>query len=278
MSNLRPDRIATLYFFHPLQRLLRRSSAGIPILMYHSISENPEVRGSAYFHTCTAPQVFREHLELLARNGYKTISLGETVRKLKEGTRTTEKLVVLTFDDGYQDFCTEAFPILSAFGYTATVFLPTAYIGDNPRQFNGTTCLTWNQVLELQKAGVEFGSHTMTHPQLTTLPAPEVERELRSSKEEIENRLGVPVASFSYPYAFPETNRSFIRELSGALKGVGYKRGVSTIVGRATRTDNPLFLKRLPANSDDDPQFFQTKLEGAYDWLHTLQYASKLSS
>ena len=131
MQALRPDRIATLYFFHPLQRLLRRASTGIPILMYHSISEGPEARRSAYFHTCTSPRVFREHLQLLARNGYKTIGLGEAVRKLERGAQTTERLVVLTFDDGFADFYTEAFPALSALGYTATVFLPTAYIGDS---------------------------------------------------------------------------------------------------------------------------------------------------
>ena len=83
MLEIRPDRIATLYFFHPLQRLLRRASAGIPILMYHSISERPRRHRDAYFHTCTRPQVFREHVGLLARNGYKTIDLDEAVRRLK---------------------------------------------------------------------------------------------------------------------------------------------------------------------------------------------------
>ena len=272
----RPDRLATLYFFHPLQRLLRRASPGIPILMYHSISKNLEVHRSAYFHTCTDPQVFREHIQLLARNGYKTIGLGEAVAKLEEGIRPTEKLVVLTFDDGFEDFYTEAFPILSTLGYIATVFLPTAYIGDNPRTFNGTTCLTWSQVRELQETGIEFGSHTVTHPQLKTLPTADVERELRSSKEEIEDHLGSQVTSFSYPYAFPETDRAFVRQLGSLLGAAGYKWGVSTVVGSASRTDNPLFLKRLPTNSTDDLQLFRAKLEGAYDWLHALQYATKL--
>ena len=180
MPEFRPDRLATLYFFHPLQRILSRSPAGIPILMYHSISDRPAAHRSAYFHTCTAPRVFREHLSLLAGNSYKTIGLAEAVRKLEQGTGTAEKLVALTFDDGFADFYTEAFSTLSAFGFTATVFLPTDYIGDSPREFKGTNCLTWSQVRELQRAGVEFGSHTVTHPQLTTLPVVDVRRELRS--------------------------------------------------------------------------------------------------
>jgi peptidoglycan/xylan/chitin deacetylase (PgdA/CDA1 family) len=277
MAEVRADRIATLYFFHPLRRLLRRRSTGIPILMYHSISEGEE-RGNAYFHVCTHPRVFREHVKWLSENGYKTIGLGEAVRKLEEGTRTTEKLVVLTFDDGYEDFYTEAFPILSTFGYSATVFLPTAYIAEAPQCFNGRACLTWSQVRELREAGIEFGSHTVTHPQLRALPAVEVERELRVSKEEIEDRLGGHATSFSYPYAFPEPDRVFRQTLRDIMAGAGYKSGVSTIIGTADASSDRLFLERLPVNSGDDDVFFKAKLQGGYDWLHALQLASKLNS
>jgi len=274
----RPDRLATLYFFHPLQRLLRRASAGIPILMYHSISENPEVHKGAYFHTCTAPRVFWEHLGLLARNGYRTIDLAEAVRKLEEGARTTEKLVVLTFDDGFEDFYTEAFPILNAFGYTATVFLPTAYISETSRSFNGIACLTWRQVRELRRAGMQFGSHTVTHPQLRAVGPEQFRKEITASKDQVEEKLGEPVEAFSYPYAFPETDRVFVERLRATLEESGYRSGVTTSIGLAGPSDNPLFMNRLPANSHDDPQFFQAKLEGGYDWLRTVQYAAKLGA
>jgi peptidoglycan/xylan/chitin deacetylase (PgdA/CDA1 family) len=275
MPEFRPDRIATLYFFHPLQCLLRRTSNGIPILMYHSISEGAEMRRSAYFHTCTAPRIFREQLHLLARNGYKTIGLGEAARRLEEGARTADKLVVLTFDDGFEDFYTEAFGTLSTFGYTATVFLPTAYIGDNSQVFNGIACLTWGQVRELHGAGIEFGSHTATHPQLRTVPEAEIRHELQSSKEEIENRLGSPVASFSYPYAFPEPDRAFRQRLREMLIEARYENGVSTMVGTADSTSDRLFLERIPVNSSDDEAFFSAKLRGGYDWLHAFQRAAK---
>jgi peptidoglycan/xylan/chitin deacetylase (PgdA/CDA1 family) len=273
---IRPDRFATLYFFHPLQLILRRAPAGIPILMYHSISENPESHKNPYYHTCTSPQVFRQHVDFLASNGYNTISLGEAVRKLENGAQTTEKLVVLTFDDGFEDFYTEAFPALCASRYTATVFLPTAYIGDSPREFKGTPCLTWGEIRELRKAGVEFGSHTVTHPQLRELPAAGIEQELVSSKQEIETRLGAPVASFSYPYAFPEADHTFRQRLHDMLVQAGYENAVSTIVGTADSSSHRLFLERIPVNSGDDDAFLAAKLRGGYEWLHAFQLASKL--
>jgi peptidoglycan/xylan/chitin deacetylase (PgdA/CDA1 family) len=156
------------------------------------------------------------------------------------------------------------------------MFLPTAYIGDTPGQFNGTTCLTWSQVRELHAAGIEFGSHTATHPQLTTLPAQDIEREIVSSKREIEDRLGAPVASFSYPYRFPEPDRAFRRGLRDTLMRAGFENGVTTIVGTADSVSDPLFLERIPVNSSDDGAFLTAKLGSGYDWLHGLQYASKL--
>ena len=84
------------------------------------------------------------------------------------------------------------------------------------------------------------------------------------------------MTTFSYPYAFPETDRGFIDRLRRVLEESGYKDGVSTIIGRAGRSDSRLFMKRLPVNSHDDVRFFRAKLEGAYDWVHTVQYAAKL--
>ena len=185
------------------------------------------------------------------------------------------KFVVLTFDDAYEDFYSEAFPVLSRLGYTATVFLPKAHIGETARIFNGTACLTWSQVRELWSAGIGFGSHTVTHPQLTTLRKEDVREELRRSKEEIEDRLSAPIESFSYPYAFPEADFMFKQKLWDILTATGYKNGVSTIIGTASLQCNRFFLARLPVNSDDDLPLFRAKLEGAHDWLHSIQYTTK---
>jgi peptidoglycan/xylan/chitin deacetylase (PgdA/CDA1 family) len=276
MLGIRADRLATLYLFHPLQRLARSGTAAVPILMYHSISTADESRSHPYYRTVTSVEVFEDHVKYLRENGYKAASLSDAVRLTQGPAEEAEKRFVMTFDDGFQDFYTEAFPILSKYGYTATVFLPTAYVGDTARRFNGTECLTWRQIRELQTAGVDFGSHTVSHPQLRDLGTEKVQDEIRSSKEAIEQELGCAVTSFAYPYAFPETDGAFQNRLRENLLEAGYQNGVSTIIGRASRNDDMFFMKRVPVNSSDDGRLFRAKLEGGYDWLHKIQHASKI--
>jgi len=275
----RLDRLATLYLFDPLRHYALTSEAGIPILMYHTISEAPEMRTHPYYWTATTPAVFANHMRHLHEQNYKTISLLEAVSRIKIPSVKQEKVVVLTFDDGYQDFFTQAYPILGEYDFGATVFLPTAYIGETtPRSFKGADCLTWDQVRDLNRAGIHFGSHTVTHPQLRTLSVEAVREEIRCSKDTIEEKLGSPVKSFAYPYALPETDRAFRHGLRGMLEEAGYEAGVSTIIGTADQSGDRFFMKRLPANSADDRRLLEAKLTGAYDWLHAIQYAWKLPS
>jgi peptidoglycan/xylan/chitin deacetylase (PgdA/CDA1 family) len=274
MPAFRVDRLATLYIFHPLRRL-RPQGTRIPILMYHSISDMNDSGRHPYYRTSTTVKMFDQQVRFLHQNGYRTVSVTEAFNRMQTA-EPTEKLVGITFDDGYQDFYTNAFPILNRYGYAATVFLPTAFIGQAPRQFKGAECLTWSQVRELRKDGVEFGSHTVTHPQLRGVSTDQMRAEVRQSKDAIEEKLGENVQTFSYPYAFPETDRTFVDSLRVALRESEYRSGVTTVIGRAGPSDNPLFMRRLPVNSDDDPRFFQAKLEGGYDWLRTVQYAAKL--
>lgn len=275
MLELRADRIATIYLFYPLQQAVRSAAPRIPILMYHSISRKDEGNRHAYYRTSVDAAAFREQLQFLHDLGYQPIGIRQAVQWMEGVTREPERPVVLTFDDGYADFYTTAFPALRSFGYSATVFLPTAYIGETAGYFKETQCLTWHQVRELRDAGIEFGSHTVTHPQLRKLNIKQVEYEIRCSKDTIEEKLGTPVKSFSYPYAFPETDHSFRQQLRVVLESAGFENGVSTILGTASRSSDHFFLERLPVSSADDLRFFRAKLTGGYDWLHGLQYAYK---
>lgn len=269
---MRADRLATLYLFHPLRRL-QPERARIPILMYHSISEPGNHTRHPYFQTTTNPAVFEGHLRYLHENGYLATNLTNQLSASKSPGRS----VVITFDDGFQDFYTHAFPLLSKYRYSATVFLPTAFIGETTsRHFNDTACMTWGQIRELQSAGIQFGSHTVTHPQLRMLSTNDLQGEVRCSKETIEDKLSCPVNSFAYPYAFPQSDCNFKRRLRSILEDAGYENGVCTSIGSADPTGDPFFLKRLPVNSCDDVRFLRAKLEGGYDWLGALQYAAKL--
>lgn len=278
--SLRADRFLTLRVISPLKALVKTAGAlRIPILMYHSISRDTERGVHPYYRIVTTPEVFTQHMTFLTDHGYQAISLGAAVRLLRGEYGVSEKMpakpVVITFDDGYRDFYFNAYPILDKYGFSANVFLPAALIKDRPGQFKARQCLTWREVKELHNEGIVFGSHTMTHPQLRTMRKADIEFELRCSKDTIEDRLGSTVESFSYPYAFPEGDASFVAYLLKALMQYGYKSGVSTIIGRATPGKNVLFLKRIPVNSCDDNKLFHAKLEGAYDWLHSVQRASK---
>jgi hypothetical protein len=117
----------------------------------------------------------------------------------------------------------------------------------------------------------------VTHPQLYDCDANSIKHEIAGSKQTIEQELGCAVQSFSYPYAFPETDASFKRRLREELRKAGYENGVCTVVGRPGPASDPFFLKRLPVNSDDDPQLFMAKLAGSYDWLGKPQYLVKMA-
>jgi peptidoglycan/xylan/chitin deacetylase (PgdA/CDA1 family) len=243
--------------------------------MYHRISDTNEQSPYWERRTATAPRLFAEHLRYLSGEGYSTISLNGAAEHLREGEAEVRKLVALTFDDGYADFYTSAFPVLLQYGFTATVFLPTAFIGDTSRDFKGALCLTWGQVRELRNLGIDFGSHTHTHRRLERLTATEIESELSESKAAIEQALGESVTSFAYPYAFPEQRRDLVGVVRQTLLRAGYTTGVTTIIGVASPKDDRLFMRRVPIKSGDDLPFFKAKIEGGYDWLHALQYRYK---
>jgi peptidoglycan/xylan/chitin deacetylase (PgdA/CDA1 family) len=265
--------MASLYLVHPFARWRAGgASARIPILMYHSIAE-PGVQGDAHPRTAVSFRDFAQHVRCLHENGYRTVSLEDIWPHSK--AVLCEKAIVITFDDGYLDFKTQAFPVLQEYGFTATVYLPTASIGRQRRTFQGKPCLTWAEVAELHRAGIRFGSHTVTHPKLTELDWPSVEREISDSKHTLEDRLGEAVTSFCYPFAFPSHKLQFCNRLRQALHSHGYQNAVCTVIGRARHSDPPYFLSRVPMNSDDDLAVFKAKLEGSYDWLRIPQHLYK---
>jgi peptidoglycan/xylan/chitin deacetylase (PgdA/CDA1 family) len=307
---MRADRLLTLNFVRPFRRALsllavHRPSpiANVPILMYHAISDEREADVLAYFQTTTTPAAFALQMKVLRRLGYRGVSLREGLELFNrhddpsrvqsslsggESGPARCKCVVLTFDDGFQDFYTSAIPVLKQYGFTATVFLPTAYLGDTagrfrrepsamPRAFLQKKFLTWDQVRELHQYGIEFGSHTVSHSKLVELSWKEIQSELQDSKLEIELRLGAKVQAFAYPFAFPQSDQSFVRRFKRLLAEVGYTSCVTTEVGRVSAGSDRYRLKRLPVNSLDDSALLQAKLDGSYDWIALPQAMVKMA-
>jgi peptidoglycan/xylan/chitin deacetylase (PgdA/CDA1 family) len=274
MTTFRLDRAISVGLVHPFSHIFRRRHAlRVPILMYHGLGSEIG-RRHPYFETNTSQELFAAHMKYLRDNGYTTVNLNEALEAMMTG-RNSAKRVVITFDDGFRDFYTRAFPILAEYNFKASMFIVSGLTGNQTVRAEGKEYLTWGEVREIHSRGIQIGSHTASHPELYKLSLNEVEYEVRQSKETIEDELGDAVRSFSYPYAFPEQDKVFIGRLQELLQTHGYENGISTILGTANLDDNMFFLPRLPVNSFDDLGLFAAKLEGGYDWLHAPQYFAK---
>lgn len=171
----------------------------IPTLLYHSVDGQPAGKN------ITTSQRLIDHLEAFLSSGYRTVSLDEYIHVVRSKNHSfQEKLVLLTFDDGYEDFYTEAWPILKKYNATASVFLITSYIGQLNWWNYKSACfrrhLSWEQIIELQENGISFGGHSTNHHSLMKFDKGYVWHDMTINKSEIEYRLENPIKAFSYPY------------------------------------------------------------------------------
>lgn len=168
------------------------------ILTYHSISG-----GASPLEI--SPALFIEQMEWLKANA-RVVPLADLVRELASAGSFPPRTVVLTFDDGFRDFHSAAAPVLLRLGLPATVFLPTSFLGrtnawpGQPSWVTPQALLDWAQVRELAERGIAFGSHSVTHPDLTTLAGTELEQEFEKSKSEVESQTGRSADFFCFPY------------------------------------------------------------------------------
>jgi peptidoglycan/xylan/chitin deacetylase (PgdA/CDA1 family) len=173
---------------------------------------------------------------------------------------------VLTFDDGFRDNHERALPVLERFGVSATVFLTVAYIGTDQLPTLTRTDfvprpLDWAQVKEMQARGIEFGSHTLTHPMLSALPLDQVRRELQDSKARIEDELGAPAPFVCYPRG------DFNGDVKRLAREAGYLGACTTRPGVNDGRTDVYALRRTYIGRRDTVQEFARKLAGAYDAL-----------
>ncbi len=175
-----------------------RPARGFPILTFHALEGS---RDNITF----PPALFRSGLAALAARGLCPERLEGLAARLRDGEALPPSAFALTFDDGYRTVYTEAFPVLAELGMTATVFVGTGaparapLAGELP-PMGGRPMLTWSQIREMHRAGIAFGAHTLTHPDLTRLDPAAVETEIRESQARIEDALGSPVRAFAYPF------------------------------------------------------------------------------
>lgn len=273
---MRLDRLVSVSAVRAVRTLSHRTGARfLPVLMYHSVSDLGDAGRSSYYKVCTSPARFAEQMQWLNELGCRGVTLSAGLALLATGHASPVQPVAITFDDGFQDFHTTAWPILQHLGYSATMYVPTGFIGHTRQHFAHRPCLTWSEVRELAAAGVEFGSHTVNHATLFHCSWTDIAREVADSKARLQDELGASVSGFAYPYAFPQADAAFTSRLTEMLSSEGYRHCATTVIGRFQPGDDLFRVKRLPANDDDDRLLFRAKLRGDYDWLGYLQAASK---
>jgi len=271
MLALRLDRFITLYVRTPLVSITGMMDGPcIPVLVYHSISDNLFGMSHPYRQINTSSRQFSRQMRWLKEQGYESIDLKTMWSYLESGTNLNKK-VVITFDDGYRDLFTEALPLMKQLGFTATVFLISDRIQDSSLKIEGADYLTWSDVRTLVAEEFQIGSHTATHADLRSSGPEQIEYEVGYSKEAIEQRTGTSVTSFAYPFPFPEHDKRFAHYLADTLANFGYEYGLSSIIGRTHTTSDRFMIPRLAVNSWDDSPLFRAKLEGYYDWVHLPQ-------
>lgn len=229
----------------------------LPILTYHSIDTSGSV-------VSTAPEVFRRQMKSLSEMGYNVVALNDLVEVLANKPTHSPKTVALTFDDGFQNFYTTAFPILEEYGFQATVFLVTDYCGkyndwgDHLPKLPRSKLLSWQEIKELNNYGIEFGTHTQTHPDLTKIAAAQVKDEIIESKRVIEDALGCEVTTFAYPYG--KFNQPVKR-----IAAKNFQAACSTNLGRARRESDFFSLERIDTYYLSRQVIFNALSSNAFD-------------
>jgi len=199
-------------------------------------------------------------LEHLREQGFTTLTFSGLVAALRGGgAGLPERPVVLTFDDGYADFHSEALPLLDRYGCTATVFVTTGWLADAGRHAAGRPLdrmLTWSQVAEVAAAGIEVGAHSHSHPQLDQLPGGTLDRELRDSKALLEDRLAREVASLCYPYGYSSAR------VRTAARAAGYRHACAVANTVADTRSDPFALPRLTVRRSTSLRTFSRIVQG----------------
>jgi peptidoglycan/xylan/chitin deacetylase (PgdA/CDA1 family) len=228
-----------------------RDPVPVPILMYHSISEDaaPLFRSFA-----VTPRQFAAHMAALDEGGFTPMTVSGIVDMARSPNPIwPARPVAITFDDAFRDFRETALETLLEQEFAATLYVPSAYVGATSRWLarEGEATrpmLSWSALEEVARAGIELGSHTQTHPQLDLLPLAAVEDELVLSKHALEQRLQIPVTSFAYPFGY------WSQSVRASVEQAGYSSAVAVRDLCATSQDDAFTLARftVPYGMDAD--------------------------
>jgi peptidoglycan/xylan/chitin deacetylase (PgdA/CDA1 family) len=215
--------------------------------MYHYIRANPVPSDTVGRVLSVNPADFEQQMQWAHDHGYRTISMEQLYNAVAGGKSLDRRTVVLTFDDGYADLYATAWPVLHKYGFTATAYIVGSFVGQ-------PNYMTWDQVVELDRAGVNIGAHSLTHPDLTKISAAAANAEIMGSKSMIESHVGHPVLDFCYP------SGRFNPSVVAQVRAAGFRDGTTTVGGAYESVATAYIWPRVRIDGRDTLAPFTAKL------------------
>lgn len=228
--------------------------------MYHSISRFAATKFRPF---AVSPTAFAEQMSFLQERGYTPVTATQYIEaRTSTGAKLPERPVMITFDDGFADFYTDALPVLQQHGFTATLYVTTAFVGETSRWLRKEgeaerPMLTWQQLIEVEQAGIECGGHTHTHPQLDTLSKAAAQHEITHCKEVLEQHLGHAIRSFAYPFGY------YTAQVRQLVDEAGYSSACAVKHAMSSDATDALALTRFMVADDTNIQTFARLLTGS---------------
>ena len=237
----------------------------VPILAYHSIADDGPTELAPFRVSCAA---FRKQMRYLRERGYHSMSLTDWAPAIATQRFVPGRPVVITFDDGYADFATNAWPVLAEMDLRVTIFVVTGRVGgvadwDHTAQ-TGLTLLAWDELRSLQQQGNAIGSHCAAHQVLTNLSDDEIAADASAARAALRRELATEVTCVSYPWGNSDARVRRICAENGYRSGVGVTPGVSGL------SDDLMNLPRIEIFGSDDIEAFAGKLGRTNDRADSL--------
>lgn len=268
------------YLLMPIGLLNPWKNNGLRVLFYHRVNSFAfHDLGMVSRETSVQESAFERQLAYLARRGFRSVTVAEFEKMLSGEQAIDPKAILITFDDGYADNLECAAPLLKKYGFTAIVFVVTGMIGGNNSKWPMSDTEEFGQMMDLsalhqwQAEGHEIGSHSVSHPNLTTLGSTELQQELSASRDYIEAEFKKPCKTFAYPTGDVD------ERVANAVKNTGYNLGFTTRSGTNKPHGQSFRINRTEVSASDHHFIFRLKIRGVYDWLgfrDTMLYRNTL--
>ena len=202
-----------------------------PVIFYHHIQDLVTSKKKGQTALSTTPEFLKAHLSYIQKSGYNIVTPNDLADFFNSGKQLPSKSIILSFDDGYEDFYTVAYPILKEFNVHATLFLPTGLVGNNDY-------LNWDQVTEMANSGLVYiANHTWSHHPMSDLKT--ADSEIGTAHKQLADRSLNSAKSFAYPYG----TYNYAAEVK--LSNLGYSSAFTTQYGKTLCKQKRFALPRI---------------------------------